>query len=374
MYPYNGLSVLQCPDNNEIYVVILIHLSGVAIPLSILRSLLESLGFKDLNLGFEELLVCKQREKERDRERKKSEANKLASKWWERIDVPMEGLELGPGSRYVHQLLRPELNLQRSSDPQHQTTQISDSNDDSPEKDQKSDPNAGNTSSGGGGSLSSRRPRGRPPGSKNKPKPPIIVTRDSPNALRSHVLEVSAGADVIEAITNYARRRGRGVCVLSGGGAVVNVTLRQPAAPAGSVVTLHGRFEILSLSGTVLPPPAPPGAGGLTIFLAGGQGQVVGGSVVGSLVASGPVVLMAASFSNAVFERLPLEEEESPVQVQPSASQSSGVTGGGGGGQLGEGAGGGGGVPFYNLGGNMANYHFPGDAYGWSGNAARPPF
>ncbi|XP_043711157.1 AT-hook motif nuclear-localized protein 25-like [Telopea speciosissima] len=293
----------------------------------------------------------------------------------------MAGLEQGPGSRYVHQLLRPtELHLQRSSDPQ---LQISDSNH-SPEKDhEKSDPSAATTSSGAGGSTGSRRPRGRPPGSKNKPKPPIIVTRDTPNALRSHVLEISAGADVVESVSNYARRRGRGVCILSGGGAVANVTLRQPAAPVGSVVTLHGRFEILSLSGTVLPPPAPPGAGGLTIFLAGGQGQVVGGSVVGPLVASGPVVLMAASFANAVFERLPLEEEESPVQVQPTASQSSGVTGGGGqlaeaagggGGGVSGGGGGGGGVPFYNLGGNMTNYQFPSEVFGWSGNAARPPF
>ncbi|XP_042495449.1 AT-hook motif nuclear-localized protein 25-like [Macadamia integrifolia] len=284
----------------------------------------------------------------------------------------MAGLEPGPPSRYVHQLHRPDLHLQRSSDPQNQTAQISDSND-SPEDQKPDDPNTATTSSGGtGGSSASRRPRGRPPGSKNKPRPPIIVTRDSPNALRSHVLEISAGADVVESVSNYARRRGRGVSVLSGGGSVANVTLRQPAAPAGSVVTLHGRFEILSLSGTVLPPPAPPGAGGLTIFLAGGQGQVVGGSVVGPLVASGPVVLMAASFSNAVFERLPLEEEE--------ASPASGVTGGGGVGQLGEGAAGGGGstggggVPFYNLGSNMANYQFPGDVFGWSGNAARPPF
>jgi len=134
-----------------------------------------------------------------------------------------------------------------------------------------------------------RRPRGRPPGSKNKPKPPIIVTRDSPNALHSHVLEVAAGADVVDCVAEYARRRGRGVCVLSGGGAVVNVALRQPgASPPGSMVaTLRGRFEILSLTGTVLPPPAPPGASGLTVFLSGGQGQVIGGSVVGPLVAAG---------------------------------------------------------------------------------------
>ena len=62
-------------------------------------------------------------------------------------------------------------------------------------------------------------------------------------------------------------------------------------------MTLHGRFEILSLLGSILPPPAPLGITGLTIYLAGPQGQVVGGGVVGGLIASGPVVLMAASFN-----------------------------------------------------------------------------
>ncbi|XP_062030586.1 AT-hook motif nuclear-localized protein 25-like [Rosa rugosa] len=304
-------------------------------------------------------------------------------------------------SEYM-QLFRPELHLQRPPSPsisvppqqqQPQPSSDSQQQEDSPEGDQEhkieSDTAATSSGGGGGGSGSGggsgRRPRGRPAGSKNKPKPPIIVTRDSPNALRSHVLEVSAGTDVVESVSHYARRRGRGVCVLSGTGTVANVTLRQPAAPVGSVVTLHGRFEILSLSGTVLPPPAPPGAGGLSIFLAGGQGQVVGGSVVGPLLASGPVVLMAASFANAVFERLPLEEEEAAggggLQVQqPTASQSSGVTGGGGGGQhqqLGEGSSGG----LFNLGGNMGAGSYPAfsgtDLYGWGSGGAthpRPPF
>lgn len=279
----------------------------------------------------------------------------------------MSGLEPA-GSRYVHQLLVPELQLQRPSQ-----LQLTDSKH-SPEKEQRpsADPDAPTTSSG---ATSSRRPRGRPAGSKNKPKPPIIITRDSPNALKSHVLEVSAGSDIVESVSNYALRRGRGVCVLSGSGSVTNVTLRQPASPAGSVVTLHGRFDILSLAGTALPPPAPPEAGGLTIFLAGGQGQVMGGRVVSPLTASSSVLLMVASFANAVYDRLPLEEEESGVQVQPTASQTSGMTGG----QLGDGGSGGssGGVPFYNLGVSMGNYTaLPGDVFGnWgSSNAARPPF
>ncbi|OVA01025.1 protein of unknown function DUF296 [Macleaya cordata] len=288
----------------------------------------------------------------------------------------------GQGSHYVHQLLRPELHQQRSLQLiQHSTNQNpyskdspDDDNDDQNEN--QLDHRDAATTSSGGAATGTRRPRGRPPGSKNKPKPPVIVTRDSPNSLRSHILEVASGADIVESMSNYARRRGRGVCVLSGGGTVVNVTLRQPTtAPTGSVVALHGRFEILSLTGTVLPPPAPPGSGGLTIFLAGGQGQVVGGSVVAPLVASGPVVLMAASFANAMYERLPLEEdeEESPMPLQTTASQSSDVTGSGGGG------GGGGVVPVHNLG---VNYQFPavGDVFGWSGggggggNAARPTF
>ncbi|GMH00577.1 hypothetical protein Nepgr_002416 [Nepenthes gracilis] len=159
-----------------------------------------------------------------------------------------------------------------------------------------------------GGQIT-RRPRGRPAGSKNKPKPPIIITRDSANALRSHVMEIANGCDIVDSISVFARRRQRGVCILSGTGTVTNVTLRQPASP-GAVVTLHGRFEILSLSGSFLPPPAPPSASALTIYMAGGQGQVVGGSVGGPLLASGPVFIMTASFGNAAYERLPLEEED----------------------------------------------------------------
>ncbi|XP_061371016.1 AT-hook motif nuclear-localized protein 20-like, partial [Gastrolobium bilobum] len=175
--------------------------------------------------------------------------------------------------------------------------------------------------------VGSRRPRGRPPGSKNKPKPPIFVTRDSPHALRSHVMEIAGGADVAESVAQFARRRQRGVCVLSGSGSVANVTLRQPAAP-GAVVALHGRFEILSLTGAFLPGPAPPGSTGLTVYLAGGQGQVVGGSVVGSLVAAGPVMVIAATFANATYERLPLDDDdEGPSSAAAAAAQGGAASG-----------------------------------------------
>uniref|UniRef100_I1Q993 PPC domain-containing protein n=1 Tax=Oryza glaberrima TaxID=4538 RepID=I1Q993_ORYGL len=103
---------------------------------------------------------------------------------------------------------------------------------------------------------------------------------------------------------HFARRQRRGVCVLSGADAVTDVALRQPAAP-GAVVALRGRFEILSLTGTFLPGPGPPGSTRLTVYLAGGQGQVVG-----TLTAAGPVMVIASTFANATYERLPLDQEE----------------------------------------------------------------
>ncbi|OIV91966.1 hypothetical protein TanjilG_29333 [Lupinus angustifolius] len=242
------------------------------------------------------------------------------------------------------------------------------------------DQNPVNQDDGNPGS-SSRRPRGRPPGSKNKPKPPIVITKESPNALRSHVLEISSGSDVVETIATFANRRHRGVSVLSGSGIVTNVTLGQPTAPGG-VITLNGRFEILTLSGAFLPAPSPPGATRLTVYLAGGQGQVVGGTVVGSLVASGPVMVIAATFANATYERLPLEdeqgEEEMQVQHQQQQHQQSIVSSTGTGGTpasqgLGEQVSMSMPMPMFNLPPNLVhNGQLPHDVF-WGPQQPRPP-
>ncbi|XP_022764514.1 AT-hook motif nuclear-localized protein 15-like [Durio zibethinus] len=240
-----------------------------------------------------------------------------------------------------------------------------------------------------GSSSASRRPRGRPPGSKNKPRPPVIITKESPNSLRSHVLEITSGSDIAECIANFAQRRHRGVSVLSGSGIVANVTLRQPAAPGG-VVTLHGRFEILSLSGAFFPAPSPSGATGLTVYLAGGQGQVVGGSVVGALVASGPVMVVAATFTNAVYERLPIEDDDNSggggdgasdgIGVQQQGSNNKNSSSGGGGANSGSQSQGlghdnqqGGSMPLYNLPTNLLpNGQMPHDVF-WGPPPPRPP-
>ncbi|XP_057790132.1 AT-hook motif nuclear-localized protein 25-like [Salvia miltiorrhiza] len=209
--------------------------------------------------------------------------------------------------------------------------------------------------------------------------------------LRSHMLEVSSGGTPRTSLM-YVPLRRRGVCELSsGGGTVTNVVPHQPWAGAPrAVVMLHGCFEILSLTGTVLSSPGL--GGGILISLSLGQGQAVGGSLVVPLVVSGTVVLMAVSFANAVFERLPLEVGGAitAAQLQPSVLQSSGAGGSGQGGHMGESGGGGGGGgdgSFLNSGGGgwgnatpLWNYLFSAEHFGWgssgssSRGSGRPPF
>ncbi|XP_074342981.1 AT-hook motif nuclear-localized protein 29-like [Apium graveolens] len=169
--------------------------------------------------------------------------------------------------------------------------------------------NPQNNSTGGGGFFPKSCPRGRPRGSKNKPKTPVVRNCESSNVLEAHVLQISSGADIMETLNTYAMQRGRGA------------------------------FEIISITGTVLPPPAPRGFGNLSILLSGGQGKVLGGKMVGPLIAKGAVILMVPTFANAVFVRIPSErhgaaERENAAnganqvqEVQPLISQAFTVIG-----------------------------------------------
>ncbi|KAE9458806.1 hypothetical protein C3L33_09238, partial [Rhododendron williamsianum] len=111
----------------------------------------------------------------------------------------------------------------------------------------------------------------------------------------------------------FSKKRNTAIRVLSATGTVSNVTLRQPAV-VSAAVTFHGRFDLLSLSATVFPSPTTTSfsRGNIQEFcisLGGPGGQVVGGTVVGPLYAAATVYVVAASFNNPSFHRLPVEEE-----------------------------------------------------------------
>lgn len=155
----------------------------------------------------------------------------------------------------------------------------------------------------------SKKPRGRPPGSKNKPRPPIVINKESESGMKSVVIEISAGSDVVESLVQYARTRHVGISVLSGCGSVSNVTLRRPLshhhhhAPA-PFLSLHGPFNLLSLSGSFMESLSSCSFG---ICLAGSQGQVFGGIVGDKVIAASLVVVVAAIFLKPRFHKLPAE-------------------------------------------------------------------
>ncbi|XP_003567487.1 AT-hook motif nuclear-localized protein 27-like [Brachypodium distachyon] len=171
------------------------------------------------------------------------------------------------------------------------------------------------------------RARGRPPGSRNKPKPPVIVTRESAAAMRPVVLELAPGCDVAGAVAAFARRRGLGVSVLCGRGAVCAIALRlasaaPEAAGNGHVVRLQGRLEVLTMSGTVLPssssssaPAAPPPP--FVVTFAGENGRVIGGTLAGEMTAAEDgVVVVAATFKDPETHRLPAAPETETTKVE----------------------------------------------------------
>ncbi|KAM4084012.1 hypothetical protein ACB094_08G100600 [Castanea mollissima] len=193
----------------------------------------------------------------------------------------------------------------------------------------------------------SKKPRGRPAGSKNKPKPPIVITKNSDSAMKPVILEISAGNDVVETLIQFARKRHVGISVLSGSGSVSNVTLRHPAVSHAPSLSLHGPFNLLSLSGSFLgysttsstkPPSSSSSSPSSSSFvsissfgicLAGAQGQVFGGIVGGKVIAESLVVVVAATYSNPAFHSLPSDDidEAHHEEVKPNI----GSSGGGGG-------------------------------------------
>jgi len=159
--------------------------------------------------------------------------------------------------------------------------------------------------------------------------------------MKPAILEISAGSDVIETIVNFARRNHAGISVISATGSVANVTLRHPVSHAPSL-SLHGPFNLLALFGSVVGSLAtnkascassPPGSAvhscsSFGISLAGAQGQVFGGIVAGKVIVATQVVVVAATFLNPTFHRLPGENDEADQEIKPSVGGGGGGAGG----------------------------------------------
>ncbi|WOK94146.1 hypothetical protein Cni_G02848 [Canna indica] len=147
-----------------------------------------------------------------------------------------------------------------------------------------------------GAADTTKKPRGRPPGSGKKLQ--MGALGPAGTGFTPHIITVMAGEDVSSKIMSFSQHGSRAICILSANGAVSNVTLRQPAT-SGGIVTYEGRFEILSLSGSFLLSESDgqrSRTGGLSVSLAGPDGRVLGGGVAGLLLAASPVQVILGSF------------------------------------------------------------------------------
>ncbi|GMH11449.1 hypothetical protein Nepgr_013290 [Nepenthes gracilis] len=164
---------------------------------------------------------------------------------------------------------------------------------------------------------SGRKPRGRPPGSKNRPKPPIYIAKETESSVKTQQLEIPSGLDIVEMVQRFCTQNQVGVNVINGFGSVNNVMLRHPVIP-GQSLTLSGTFDLLSVSGIFLGSStcnsiekSARGSPCLSVFFAGNGGQVFGGTVMGKVMAASNVLLNVSTFTNYEFHRLsPTEFDE----------------------------------------------------------------
>nr|XP_004491302.1 AT-hook motif nuclear-localized protein 28-like [Cicer arietinum] len=159
---------------------------------------------------------------------------------------------------------------------------------------------------------SSKKMRGRPIGSKNKPKVSTIIKENNGSMMEAIVIEISAGKDIVETLINLAHTRQANLTILSGFGLVSDVTLLNPVSRSPSF--LKGPiFQMMSLSGTYInancayvPPRfiTQPRCSSFSIYLSAGRGQVFGGIVGGEIKAVGVVRITATLFVNSEFHRM----------------------------------------------------------------------
>lgn len=150
------------------------------------------------------------------------------------------------------------------------------------------------------------KPRGRPKGSKNKPKPaPPVHLDDNRGEMNIHFLDIPRGEFVIASVARLASKfvqQGGGMFVVGAKGFVSRVSIVDIEQNRRCLV---GAFHILSLSGTI----GSARNTKFTITLGDQKFQIWGGTLFGDFQAvQGSVVVKAVSyeghhspFANSLF-------------------------------------------------------------------------
>ncbi|KAL5193393.1 AT-hook motif nuclear-localized protein 17 [Glycine soja] len=163
-----------------------------------------------------------------------------------------------------------------------------------------------------------KKPRGRPAGSKNKPKTtPFLVAQPMEPYMKVIIVYVTPSSDIIESILDVAQRGHVSLTVLSASGTITGVTLNN-FSHGVDALTLRGPFTLLSLNGSYLynnhytlhpgATPAPPLSFGISFSTS--QGQVFGGAIGGRVIAGNDVSLTICTFKNPVMHKYASKDKE----------------------------------------------------------------
>ncbi|KAK7333866.1 hypothetical protein VNO80_30646 [Phaseolus coccineus] len=165
---------------------------------------------------------------------------------------------------------------------------------------------------------SSRKPRGRPLGSKNKSRSiPLPVSLPTEPFVNVVVVNVDPNRDIMECILDIAHQGQVSLSVLSAFGTVNSVTLRNSTHGAPYLV-LHGPFKLLSLTGSYLynnhytlhlgsTPPSPLSFG---INFSTTKGEIFTGVIGGRVVAGEGVTLTVSTYKNPHILKYTPESDE----------------------------------------------------------------
>ncbi|XP_014502926.1 AT-hook motif nuclear-localized protein 17-like [Vigna radiata var. radiata] len=100
-------------------------------------------------------------------------------------------------------------------------------------------------------SSSSKRTRGRPVGSKNKPKLTLVIDQDNKHTQKPIFIQIPKNSDVIKALIQFSYDYQSSITVHSASGSIRNVTLRDNESITSAFI-VHGPFTLVSLIGTCI--------------------------------------------------------------------------------------------------------------------------
>ncbi|WOH07207.1 hypothetical protein DCAR_0626636 [Daucus carota subsp. sativus] len=118
---------------------------------------------------------------------------------------------------------------------------------------------------------SGSKPRGRPPGAKNKAPQNMPLQNTAPQ-VTSRVLEIPPGMDVVAWVNQFAQANNVSVNVLTGSGMISRVAYGHPSSPNPIIVSEP--LNLVYIAGLVN--PAEPGFLSFTATMSRFNGSVIG--------------------------------------------------------------------------------------------------